>query len=43
MPSAVARGSDGYLRVHYDRLELKFLTYKDWRAAGAQIPLRARM
>jgi hypothetical protein len=43
MPSAVTRGDDGYLRVHYDRLGLRFLTYKDWRAAGAQIPLRARM
>jgi hypothetical protein len=43
MPGAVTRGGDGYLRVHYDRLGLKFLTYKDWLAAGAQIPLRARM
>ena len=43
MPGAVARGSDGYLRVHYDRLGLKFLTYKEWLAAGGQIPLRARM
>ena len=43
MPGAVTRGGDGYLRVHYDRLGLKFLTYKDWLAAGAQIPLRVRM
>ena len=43
MPGAVTRGGDGYLRVHYDRLGLKFLTYKDWLAAGAQIPTRARM
>ncbi len=43
MPGAVVRGDDGYLRVHYDMLGLKFLTYKDWLAAGAQIPLRARM
>ena len=28
MPDAVTRGSDGYLRVHYDRLGLKFRTYK---------------
>ena len=28
---------------HYDRLGIKFLTYKDWLAAGAQIPTRARM
>jgi hypothetical protein len=43
MPGAVTRGGDGYLRVHYDRLGLKFVTYKDWLATGAQIPLRARM
>ena len=43
MPDAVTRGGDGYLRVHYDRLGLKFLTYEDWLAAGAQIPLRGRM
>jgi hypothetical protein len=43
MPGAVTRGGDGYLRVHYDRLGLKFLTYKDWLAAGARIPMRARM
>jgi len=38
MPGAVTRGSDGYLRVHYDRLGLKFRTYRDWLAAGGQIP-----
>ena len=43
MPGAVTRGGDGYLRVHYERLGIKFLTYKDWLAAGAQIPTRARM
>jgi hypothetical protein len=43
MPDAVTRGGDGYLRVHYDRLGLKFLAYKDWLAAGAQIPMRGRM
>ena len=43
MPSVVKRGDDGYLRVNYDRLGIKFLTYKDWVAAGAQIPIRARM
>lgn len=42
-PDAVTRGGDGYLRVHYERIGLKFLTYKDWLAAGAQIPTRARM
>ena len=43
MPGVVRRGNDGYLRVNYDRLGIKFLTYKDWLAAGAQIPTRARM
>ena len=38
MPEAVVRGRDGYLRVFYDRLGLKFETYKHWVAAGARIP-----
>ncbi|WP_043159128.1 DUF3300 domain-containing protein [Bradyrhizobium sp. Ai1a-2] len=38
MPEAVTRGSDGYLRVYYDKLGLKFRTYSDWLAAGARIP-----
>ena len=42
-PDAVTRGGDGYLRVHYERLGLKFLTYRDWLAAGAQIPASAGM
>jgi hypothetical protein len=37
-PDAVERGSDGYLRVHYDRLGLPFQTYNAWAAAGAKIP-----
>ena len=43
MPDAVTRGSDGYLRVHYERLGLKFRTYRDWLASGAQIPSQSRM
>jgi len=31
-PSAVWRGPDGYLRVDYDRLGLKFMTWKEWLA-----------
>jgi hypothetical protein len=31
-PSAVSRGPDGYLRVNYDRLGLKFMTWKEWLA-----------
>jgi hypothetical protein len=42
-PDAVTRGSDGYLRVYYDRLGLKFRTYQDWLAGGALIPTRAGM
>jgi hypothetical protein len=40
-PDTVTRGRDGYLRVHYDKLGLKFRTYRDWLAAGARIPTRA--
>ncbi len=42
LPGAVARGRDGYLRVYYDRLGVKFQTYKDWLAGGAHIPTRSR-
>ena len=38
MPEAVERGRDGYLRVHYDKLGLRFQTYRQWIAAGAQVP-----
>jgi hypothetical protein len=38
MPEAVTRGQDGYLRVHYDRLGLKFGSYSGWLAGGAKIP-----
>jgi hypothetical protein len=38
MPEAVTRGSDGYLRVYYDKLGVKFRTYSDWLAGGAKIP-----
>jgi hypothetical protein len=37
-PEAVVRGPDGYLRVHYDQLGLKFQTYRQWTASGARIP-----
>jgi len=43
MPKAVTRGADGYLRVYYEKLGLKFLTYREWLATGAQIPSRARI
>ena len=41
-PDAVTRGSDGYLRVFYDKLGLKFQTYSQWLASGAQVPAPAR-
>ncbi|MES1147671.1 MAG: tail fiber domain-containing protein, partial [Bradyrhizobium guangdongense] len=37
-PEAVTRGSDGYLRVDYEKLGLRFRTYSDWLAGGARIP-----
>jgi hypothetical protein len=38
IPEAVVRGRDGYLRVFYDKLGLKFQTYERWIASGARIP-----
>ncbi len=38
VPDAVTRGRDGYLRVHYDKVGLKFQTYDQWIASGAQVP-----
>ena len=38
MPTAVLRGSDGYLRVFYDKLGLKFQSYDQWTASGARVP-----
>jgi hypothetical protein len=35
-PDAVMRGADGYLRVNYDALGLKFQTYEEWAAADGQ-------
>lgn len=30
LPDAVTRGSDGYLRVHYEKLGVKFQSYEEW-------------
>jgi len=38
-PEAVVRGRDGYLRVFYEKLGLKFQTYDDWIASGARVPV----
>lgn len=37
MPQAVARGSDGYLRVNYDRLGVRFQTWDAWKASGQKL------
>ena len=38
MPEAVVRGRDGYLRVDYEKLGLRFESYQQWIESGAQIP-----
>jgi len=43
MPEAVVRGRDGYLRVFYEKLGLKFETYDRWVASGARIPSATRI
>jgi Protein of unknown function (DUF3300) len=43
MPEAVVRGRDGYLEVLYDKLGLKFQTYEQWIASGAQVPAITRV
>ena len=40
-PDAVLRGRDGYLRVRYDKLGLKFQAYEQWMSSGARIPAAA--
>ena len=38
MPTAVVRDKDGYLRVLYRRLGIRFQSYEEWIASGARIP-----
>jgi hypothetical protein len=38
VPRAVTRDQDGYLRVNYDRLGVKFESYRHWLGSGAKIP-----
>ncbi|HEX3504516.1 MAG TPA: DUF3300 domain-containing protein [Xanthobacteraceae bacterium] len=38
VPQAVVAGRDGYLRVDYDKLGLKFESYEQWIRSGAQLP-----
>jgi hypothetical protein len=40
-PDAVVRGPDGYLRVHYEMIGVKFESYDRWLASGARIPSAA--
>ena len=42
MPEAVVRGRDGYLRVYYGKLGVKFQTYSQWLASGSRLPATAR-
>jgi len=37
-PQAVVLGQDGYLRVYYEKLGLRFESYQRWIDSGAQIP-----
>ena len=40
MPDAVTRGSDGYLRVTYDKLGLKFRTYRKFETLPASTSMQ---
>jgi hypothetical protein len=41
VPEAVVHGSDGYLRVDYGRLGLRFMTWDEWLAAHKNARLQA--
>ena len=36
MPEAVGRGADGYLRVNYDKVGVRFQTWEAWGAATTE-------
>jgi hypothetical protein len=36
-PDAALIGRDGYLRVYYEKLGLKFESYQQWLRSGGQI------
>jgi len=38
MPEAVFRAGDGYLRVEYDKIGVKFQSFDQWELSGARIP-----
>src|SRR6516164_2591887 len=39
-PEAVVRGRDGYLRVLYHKLGLRFQTYEQWTSSEARVPVK---
>jgi len=42
MPQAVVRDRDGYLRVYYDKIGVKFQSYEHWLSSGARLPSAVR-
>jgi hypothetical protein len=38
MPQAVVRDRDGYLRVYYDKIGVKFQSYEHWLSSGTRLP-----
>jgi hypothetical protein len=42
-PDAVVRGNDGYLRVSYGKLGVRFQSYEQWLASGARVPGTVRV
>src|SRR3954452_7303480 len=41
-PDTVSRDTRGILRVHYDRLGLRFQTYDQWLGSGGHVPAGPR-
>jgi Protein of unknown function (DUF3300) len=39
MPQAVVRDREGYLRVFYDKIGVKFQSYEHWLSSGAWLPI----
>ena len=37
-PQAVWRGEDGFLRVRYEKIGVKFQSYEHWLSTGASVP-----
>ena len=40
-PDAIERDSDGYLRVNYGRLGLRFVTWDEWQGLTTELPIAA--